>query len=97
MSSYPLLENAPPHDTPEFLTYLRDKNPVVYEDEFFLIVKNCKYHTEKRAWYTAFAKSSVRYFSNDFMRLFGHMEWLKKASKNQTIPARFHVHMLEVE
>ena len=75
MSSYPLLKNAPPHDSPEFIEYLRKNNPVVYEDSSWLVIENCKYHHPDLVWYTAFAKRGAGLFEIDFSLLeaqFGH-------------------------
>ncbi len=51
-----LLANAPEHDTPEFIEYLREHNRVVRENDEWLVIENIKYHRPTRRWYTAFSK-----------------------------------------
>lgn len=81
-----LLAKAPPHDSPEFLEYLRAHNPVLWEDESWLVIQNVKY-----GWPTAFAKKALVSFKGLEER-YGHLEWKKKRSGKQTI-RRFHVHI----
>lgn len=55
--TYPHLENAPVnHCSPEFLDYLRENNTVVWENDQWLVIENCKYHTADQLWLTAFLK-----------------------------------------
>lgn len=90
--SYPLLENAPPHLSPDFIGYLRDNNVVVHKNSHWIVIENCKYHTPERLWYTAFAKK----WESDFehLAMFDHLEWKKKAAADQTVK-RFHIHLYE--
>lgn len=99
--TYPLLENAPAHDQPEFIDYLRDNNVVVEENPYWIVIENCKYHTAKQTWHTAFWKhpESMRN-SAEFEMTFGRLingyitwEWLKKSPIRQTIQ-RFHIHFI---
>lgn len=92
--TYPLLENAPPHDSPEFLSYLRKNNRVLYEDKHWIVIENCKYHKWNSPWLTAFLKEGVPNVA-PLMKKFGTMEWKKKAEKKQTVK-RFHIHMYEL-
>ena len=85
-----LLKNAPDHDSPEFIEYLRENNPVVWEHGNWIVIKNFKYD-----WLTAFSKMP----NNKWWKLisplwkeFGHLEWLKKSDKDQTVK-RFHIHL----
>jgi len=94
MTSYPLLEHAPPHDSDEFLDYLANNNKVVFEDNHWLVIENCKYHTAERLWLTAFAKLDNISFEA-LIKSFGHLEWRKKLPRKQTVK-RFHIHMYEV-
>lgn len=95
--TYPLLLNAPAHDSEEFLMYLRENNRVVYSDGFWLVIENCKYHRTDRLWLTAFAVTTdYQYIPTAFLKEFGHLEWKKKSSKSQTVK-RFHIHMYEAE
>ncbi len=88
-----LLANAPDHHAPEFLTYLKDNNPLVYEDDLWLIIENAKYHTPEKPHLTAFAKTSRLDFSilRDY---WGNWEWRKKSAEKQTVK-RFHIHLME--
>ena len=89
--SYPLLDNAPEHDSPDFISYLRRNNVVIHEDERWIVIENCKYHTFEKPWYTAFHKEgTVNLFP--LIKKFGHMEWRKKSVKKQTVK-RFHIHI----
>lgn len=86
-----LLANAPAHDSPEFLEYLRANNPVVRETKCWLIIENFKYHSAERPWHTAFHKGGVLEFKT-LTRHYWTWEWLKKATNSQTVPTRFHMH-----
>lgn len=99
--SYPLLEKAPPHDSPEFIDFLRQNNKVVYENNEWLVIENCKYHKPEAPWYTAFYKGEqgdthavmniwTLWFGGDF----DGWEWRKKRSSDQTIK-RFHIHLIK--
>jgi len=95
--TYPLLEAAPKdHNSPEFLKFLRDNNPVVYDFDKWLVIANCKYDKPERRWYTAFHTGEVNsHLDMCFLAdRYGHLEWKKKATKNQTVK-RFHIHMYE--
>ena len=89
--AYPLLENAPEHDSPDFISYLRRNNVVVYDDNHWIVIENCKYHTFEKPWYTAFLKEGVPNVA-PLIKKFGHMEWKKKAVAKQTVK-RFHIHL----
>lgn len=101
--SYPLLEKAPSHDSPEFIDYLRDNNVVIFENDQWIVIENCKYNTEKIPWYTAFWKRESKLVPDlavwwkdiDILWFeFGDWEWLKKAESRQTIK-RFHIHLIK--
>jgi hypothetical protein len=89
-----LLANAPAHDTPEFLEYLEKNNVYVYGDDEWMVIENCKYHRPDRKWYTAFLRDNVRPDLHLLDKHFGHLTWLKKSPKKQTVQ-RFHIHMYE--
>lgn len=91
-TSYPLLDNAPPHNGPDFIPYLRANNVVVAENEEWIVIENCKYHRPDRVWYTAFAKKRKATFLS--LSDFDHLEWKKKAESEQTVK-RFHIHLYE--
>jgi hypothetical protein len=99
--SYPLLKKAPKdHASQEFLDFLRENNKVVYENNEWLVIENCKYHTPKKPWLTAFHKG--QYDSNAITELwslwcggdFESWKWIKKAASKQTIK-RFHIHLVK--
>lgn len=82
-----LLGNAPAHDTPEFLQYLRDNNPVLHENDEWLVINNFKYNHP-----TAFAKvtnPSIQYLID----LYGDREWRVKPKEKRSV-TRFHIHIL---
>ncbi len=96
--TYELLKNAPPHDSPEFIEYLRKNNPVIFENDHWIIIENCKYHTAFRPWLTAFHighdhwTDCVYWLVHDYE----DWEWLKKDKSRQTVE-RFHVHLYRNE
>lgn len=89
---YPLLDGAPEHQTPEFIEYLRVNNPVIFENESWIVIENCKYHKPDRPWLTAFAKAPYTIPSFDTLEQWMDWEWKKKSVKEATIK-RFHIHM----
>lgn len=94
--TYELLEKAPKdHLSDEFLEFLRKNNKVVWEDEYWLIIENCKYHSKEKPWLTAFSKNEVVPFHalSIFFRKYADWEWLKKAANKQTVK-RFHIHLI---
>ncbi len=91
--SYHLLENAPDHQSAEFIDYLRENNPVVFEDKVWIVIENVKYHTAHRAWYTAFHKTGPIDVTSLSQR-YGDLEWRKKTAERQSVK-RFHIHMYE--
>ena len=101
--TYHLLEKAPKdHSSDEFINFLRDNNPVVFEDGLFLIIENCKYHRLPYVvWHTVFfkckhfphcscASGAFDYLNDEY----GEWEWLKKAANKQTVK-RFHIHLIK--
>lgn len=97
--SYSLLQQAPKDQgSPEFLDFLRVKNKVVWEDNNWLVIENCKYHKPPKVmWYTAFSKSNRDpvYDLYSMMWDFMDWEWLKKSTSDQTVPGRFHIHLIK--
>lgn len=86
---YELLKNAPPHNSPEFLTYLKEHNPVLAENSDWLVIENVKYK-----WPTAFAKvenPSLKFLIDHY----GQHEWKVKPKEKRTVE-RFHIHILVV-
>ena len=95
--TYPLLEKAPQHDSPEFIDYLRDNNVVVFENEAWIIIENCKYHTKTKPHLTAFykyAEHSAIPALPIISYMFMDWEWRKKRASDQTVK-RFHIHLIK--
>ncbi len=95
--SYSLLKKAPPHDAPEFIDYLRANNQVIWEDEDWIVIENCKYHTKKKPWYTCFYKGQITDWGRAFKTFwnkYGAYEWLVKGPKRRTV-TRFHIHVYQ--
>lgn len=92
--SYPLLEKAPAHESPEFITYLRENNPVILENDQWIVIENCKYHTKQKSWYTAFHKGLTEWYEDVGILWyeFGEWQWLKRITEDQTVK-RFHIHL----
>lgn len=102
MKKYPLLKKAPQADTKEFLTFLRKNNKVVWDNPQWIVIENCKYHTKKKPWYTAFHKESEErewYLDMDVLWLnpkFGRKySYMIKSYREQTIKKRFHIHLFK--
>lgn len=85
--TYPLLETAPAHNSPLFIDYLRDNNEVLYENDDWIIIENCKYN-----WPTAFAKTNSPDLSV-LIQLYGDYEWRVKPKDKRTV-TRFHIHII---
>ena len=95
--TYNLLEKAPKdHLSEEFITFLRNNNLVVEENEDWLVIKNCK----RPDRLTAFSKYESTYqawhsMASLYMLLdvkYASWEWKKKPARKQTVK-RFHVHI----
>lgn len=103
------LMECPPHNSEKFLAYLRENNEVVAENESWLLIKNCKYHTEQSGHYTAFLIPTTKYkrihvgliLPHEWRSLFRlYMEhcygWEIKIKKySQQSIERFHVHFIQ--
>lgn len=97
MSTYPLLEQAPQdHESPEFLKFLRKNNVVVRETDNWLIIENCKYHSELHPWYTAFLlnpKATVDQHSmKELQGYYPGFHLILKAPNLRSVQ-RFHFHL----
>lgn len=51
-----LLKECPPWDSPLFINFIRANNKVLYENNYWIVIENIKYHTEESKFYTAFIK-----------------------------------------
>jgi hypothetical protein len=89
---YPLLIDAPDHFSEGFIDFLRARNPVVFENDTWIIIENCKYHTPEQPWLTAFAKSTKNFPDLETLSPWSDWEWQKKAMEKQTVK-RFHIHI----
>lgn len=94
-----LLKNAPQQDSAEFIEYLRENNRVIREMEEWLIIENIKYHRPAQPWYTAFYKGkhqpSAPYNVWRLVPWYADWEWRKKAVKHQSVPGRYHIHLIK--
>lgn len=95
-----LLKNAPPHDSDEFLIYLMNNNVVVKQTEHWLIIENCKYHTEEKPWWTAFLRDktalSAWVFTSELVKIVPDgWSLMKKPADKQSIK-RPHYHIVKV-
>lgn len=96
-SEYELrLSQSPDHSTPEFIDFLREHNNVIWENQHWIIIENCKYEN----WRTAFWKHTD--FKSGFYKSLGQVldqypecEWRKKHGKKQSIK-RFHIHIISM-
>lgn len=104
------LKECPPYDTYKFLDYLKKKNKVIGENQSWLLIENCKYHSKTSGYYTAFFKPNTKYKKvtpnmlfpsewNDLWRLYQkHSDGWEiriKAESDRSIRTRFHVHFVE--
>lgn len=98
MSYQSLLAEAPDHLSPEFIDYLRDNNVVVFEDDFWIVIENIKYHSSTQAHHTAFTKKhgipGVNGIPPWHYRLYPGWEIHIKPSSKRTVQ-RWHVHFIE--
>ena len=91
-----LLAEAPPHDSDEFLDYLRENNKVILQLRNWLIIENCKYNREDRRWWTAFQKRKTeeRDFNDLHFCVPDGWNVMVKPQHKQTVQ-RFHVHIYQ--
>ena len=96
-----LLSEAPDHNAPEFLDFLRNNNRVIFEGDVWLVVENIKYHKPEAKYHTAFIKhNALRNTAfKSIMALIdvlGYHTWEIKIKRpaDRSIN-RFHVHFIE--
>lgn len=93
-----ILHGAPDHNKQKFLEYLRENNKVVHEDNIWIVIENCKYHTEERAHHTAFYKPNGQvpaYLVPKFAKsMYWGWEVRIKREADRTV-GRWHVHFIE--
>lgn len=90
-----LLKEAPAHDSPAFIDYLRENNVVVFDNDQWIVIENVKYHTKEKPWLTAFWKGDDYIGAVDYLRflfIWRDWNWLKKSTDKQTVK-RFHLHL----
>lgn len=86
-----LLGKMPPHESPEFITFIRNNNRLVFEDDIWIVIENFKYNRIRRPWYVAFAKTqNYNAFILDVK--YGDWKWIKNPPDIRTIN-RFHFHI----
>ena len=89
----------PDSTTDEFLDYLKENNKIVFESIYWLVVENCKYHSNENPHYTAFWRDSAtcefeNYDELDKIKTYlGLNDWFMyiNAKKDRSIK-RFHIH-----
>lgn len=98
--TYPLLKKAPKdHFSNEFVEFLINNNKVVEHKKNWLIIENCKYHSQGREWFTAFyiGKGSIpeRCQLGELLIFapFGYHLMIKPPQKRTV--ERFHVHIFQ--
>lgn len=100
---YPLLKQAPPHNSPEFITFLEENNPVVRKTEYWLLIENCKYHVVTHPHYTAFPLNystswpdlSQEEMADLRMLLAPYNDWFKyENAKTERSIDRLHMHIV---
>lgn len=93
-----LVKDVPSQESTEFITYLRDNNRVVFETEHFLGIMNAK----RVGWVTAFwkhpeDKRNSSTFDTALMQILNQYpswEWRKHQVQRQSVPNRFHIHLI---
>ena len=90
-----ILKTVPDHNSPEFLDYLRENNPVIWENSNWLVIQNCKDKNVR----TAFWKPSRGLFRPEMylyevLDQYPECEWRKKHANKQSIK-RFHIHIIK--
>jgi hypothetical protein len=86
--------------TPQFLKYLAENNIVIYENDEWLVIENCKYHTKENPHFTAFTKQPLtpeNCHLDNLDKIIIFMEWQNfyiyiNAKKDRSIE-RFHIHI----
>lgn len=91
MSYQQLLNKMPDHQSPGFIDWLRANNPVVYENEHWLVIENFKYHFLSSPWLVAFAKTQQLEMT-DLLTVYKDWGFLKNLPKDITVN-RVHFHI----
>lgn len=88
---FELLKTTPDHNSEDFLDFLKKHNKIVWENQRWLIIENCKYE----GWRTAFSKDPEFATKNlhEILDQYPECEWHKKHINKQTIK-RFHIHLI---
>lgn len=81
------------------ISYLRDNNIVVFENEFWLVIENMKFHKKEFPWHTAFIKKDIGHFYaisklQTLPRRYKDWEWMINHPNKKSVK-RFHVHLLK--
>ncbi len=88
----------PDPQTPEFIDYLRQNNETIFEGSDWLIIANCKYHTEEKPHYTAFKITPEASIDELFGLIYalnlGSWHVYRNSAKDTSI-SRFHLHIVQ--
>lgn len=56
-----LLEAPKDHLSHDFIKYIYENNPIVYDGDYWIGIENCKWHKEDSFHYTFFAIRGIRF------------------------------------
>jgi len=83
----------------EFNSYLREKNLVFCENEYWILIKN-SYIDDQHVLFCKLPFSSVYEINNDMMKAmldilgpYGCYHWYINACKDRSVPNRLHIHI----
>lgn len=92
-----LMLNAPPHDSDEFVQFLRDNNTVRLETPEWIVVENFKYHTKEREWLTAFDLKPNMTLESKILLLeieYPNHTFIQHSLRTRTVTRR-HLHLIK--
>lgn len=87
------LKGVPDHNSPEFLVYLKENNPVIWESYDWLIIQNCKDENVRTAFWKNHPERGPVQALHEVLDQYPECEWRKKHAKKQSIK-RFHIHII---
>ena len=99
-----LLEIAPPHNSSEFIEFLRKYNPVVMETKYWIVIENFKHHTTTTPHYTVFPLSHAEEWGDlsgdelsDLRDIFDkYNSWYKIQNEDaERTVSRLHIHLIK--
>lgn len=93
------LKVCPPHDSSEFIDYLRDNNVVRLEGIEYIIIENFKYHSKENPCHTLFIKSTkepILLSDIPVEAIFLYKDWeMVRWKKEDRSIDRFHIHFFK--